>query len=403
MQIDLMPNDLFPKTKAHSRNKNVLRTKGAPVAASSQKLDQAAGANAKKNVVRGSATLSSVRSSKITKNNNQQAEAMGNVDILPRPLRIHPQTASLKPIPVGEGSRVTATSRPQDALNSSCQIFQIYYEPWHLELLDPAFVPFNNCGVKSEFMEFDVFERIFSAAETRTVGLWGALSWRFSEKTGMSGKEFVAEIEANPGYDFYYCNPYPHNESLFHNMWLQGETAHPRFLDISKAVFEASGVNAAHLSSIQHSSFYSAANYFIATDAFWKVYIPFVRRIIGLAEAKMSSSMQQLMHSSEADPRSMHAGANYISFIIERLFPLFMQTAGRKLKGHKVALPKREADMNIHLRLLREMKDVAHQTKSSWLAACWVNYRNLYLGQTNGHDWCSKHLRNITPPSINFS
>jgi hypothetical protein len=219
----------------------------------------------------------------------------------------------------------------------------------------------------------------------------------------MSGKELVAEIEANPGYDFYYCNPYPHNEALFHNMWVQGEAVHPRFLDMSKAVFEASGLNAGHLSSIQHSSRYSAANYFIATDAFWKVYIPFVRRIIGLAEAKMSSPMQQLMHSSEADPQNMHAGANYISFIIERLFPLFMQTAGHKLKGHKVALPKREADMNVHLRLLREMKDVAYQTKSPWLAACWVNYRNLYLGQVNGFTWCSKHLRNITPPSISFS
>jgi hypothetical protein len=49
------------------------------------------------------------------------------------------------------------------------------------------------------------------------------------------------------------------------------------------------------------------------------------------------------------------------------------------------------------------MKDVAHRTKSAWLAACWVNYRNLYLMQVNGKEWCDKYLRNITPTEITFA
>jgi hypothetical protein len=52
--------------------------------------------------------------------------------------------------------------------------------------------------------------------------------------------------------------------------------------------------------------------------------------------------------------------------------------------------------------LLREMKDVAHRTQSAWLAACWVNYRNLYLGQTQPKLWIQKHLRAITPTEIKF-
>jgi hypothetical protein len=48
------------------------------------------------------------------------------------------------------------------------------------------------------------------------------------------------------------------------------------------------------------------------------------------------------------------------------------------------------------------MKDVAHKTKSPWLAACWVNYRNLYLSQTNGAEWCKRYLRNITPTEVKF-
>jgi hypothetical protein len=57
----------------------------------------------------------------------------------------------------------------------------------------------------------------------------------------------------------------------------------------------------------------------------------------------------------------------------------------------------------VHQKLLREMKDVAHRTQSAWLAACWVNYRNLYLGQTQPKPWVQKHLRSITPSEIKFA
>jgi hypothetical protein len=80
-----------------------------------------------------------------------------------------------------------------------------------------------------------------------------------------------------------------------------------------------------------------------------------------------------------------------------------MKSVGKDLKAYKIALPERERELNVHLKLLREMKDVACRTKSAWLAACWVNYRNLYLTQTNGPGWCKKYLRNITPDAIKFS
>lgn len=65
-------------------------------------------------------------------------------------------------------------------------------------------------------------------------------------------------------------------------------------------------------------------------------------------------------------------------------------------------LPAREKELNVHQRMLREMKDVAHRTKSNWLAAIWMNYRALYLTQTNGRDWSQKYLRAITPMDVKF-
>jgi hypothetical protein len=98
----------------------------------------------------------------------------------------------------------------------------------------------------------------------------------------------------------------------------------------------------------------------------------------------------------------MHNGATYVVFIIERLLPIFLKTSGRHLKTFKIALPGKEAELNVHIRLLREMKDVAHKTKSAWLDACWINYRNLYFAQSRSREWCATHLRNVTPTSVRF-
>jgi hypothetical protein len=116
----------------------------------------------------------------------------------------------------------------------------------------------------------------------------------------------------------------------------------------------------------------------------------------------MPPALRDLMHSPLADDRNLHAGATYLPFIVERLLPIFMRTEGKDFQAHKIALPERERELNVHMKLLREMKDVAHKTQSAWLAACWVNYRNLYLSQTKGKAWCEKYLRAITPTEVRF-
>ncbi len=282
------------------------------------------------------------------------------------------------------------------------RIFQIFYEPWHRDLLDPAFVPFDNIGTPTELMEFDIFERIARSKAVEGADYWGALSWRYTEKTGLTGADLQKVMEANPDVDVFYCNPHVTNEAIYHNMWVQGETCHVDFLEISRALFEATGLPVADFELTMPSTGYSAANYFVARPAFWNLYIPFIRKVVTLAEQKMSPEMRQKLHSQAADDRGLHGGSTYLPFIVERLFPLFMRTLGAKLKGHRVALLSKEQELNIHLRLLRDMKDVAVRTKSAWLAACWVNYRALYLSQHHGREWCQKYLRAITPTQIKF-
>ena len=295
------------------------------------------------------------------------------------------------------------SQRPAASLQAPLRIFQIYYEGWQRELLDPNFIALDNGKTSSELMEFAVFERLAKSDYVKGAQLWGALSWRFTERTGMSGADWVKAIHDHPGADVYFCDPVPYNEALFHNFWLQGETAHPQFFALCQAVFKAAGLPEEDLTSISPSDQFSASNYFVATPRFWQTYLAWINQVLSAANKKLPPNIRDMMHSKMADDRDLHKGATYVPFIVERLFPVFMKTAGKGLKGFKIPLPERERELNVHLKLLREMKDVAHRTKSAWLAACWVNYRNLYLTQTKGKEWCTKYLRTITPTEIKFS
>jgi hypothetical protein len=307
----------------------------------------------------------------------------------------------------GAKAKVAAPTRAEPvetkpAPAAPARVFQIYFEDWQRPLIDPLFVPLDNQGPPTEYLEFDLFERLSISDHVKDAPVWGALSWRFTEKTGVSGEDLFKTIEANPGFDIYYCNALPQHEALYHNLWVQGETAHPRFLELVRAFLKAAGLPD-DTQELLPSRLYSTANYFVGSPAFWSAYLPFVRGAIQRADRALPADLREILHSSEADDKGVHGGSSYMPFIVERLFPLFMRTAGKSLKGFKLALALPEEEMNVHLKLLREMKDTAWRTKSLWLAACWVNYRNLYLSQQHGHDWTRRYLRNITPTEIKFA
>ena len=287
------------------------------------------------------------------------------------------------------------------SVQSSLRIFQIYYEAWQRDLLDPKFAAIDNSDLNSEMAEFLVLDRLSKSDYVKGAKLWGALSWRFTERTGMTSEDWVKAIEENRGKDVYYCDPSPLNEALFHNLWLQGETAHPQFFALCQEFFKAAGLPLEELTTILPPEQFATSNYFVGTPQFWELYLPWITQILATANKKLPPKVRDLLHTKMAD--GPHKGLTYVPFILERLFPIFMKSVGKKLSYQKIALPALDNQLNVHLRLLREVKNLAHSTKSPWMAAVWVNYRNLYLMQTNGKDLCAKYLLSITPTEIKFA
>ena len=289
------------------------------------------------------------------------------------------------------------------AVKTKANIYQIHYREEQVPFLDPDFMPYNNAGDDDPLLEFNVFRKIQRSSKLKKGQLWGALSWKFTEKTGMTGAELFDFIARHPGYDVYYCNPHPNFEGIYHNLWLQGETAHPDFLRLCREVFRHTGLPVSSLTSLQPARAFASTNYIIATPIFWKSYIAFVESVLEITQTRASNKILQLMHSNAADASGVHAGANYLPFIVERLFSVFlMSNEGRTLRPIKYPLPALEAKLNIHQRQLREMKEVACAKRSAWMASCWVNYRNLYLAQQHGKVWLKKYLKPITPHNLEF-
>lgn len=282
------------------------------------------------------------------------------------------------------------------------RIYQIYYRADQAPFVDPAFEPYNNAKDANPLLEFNVFNKI-AAAEASSTKLWGALSWKFRQKTGLSGQDLIKIIRENPGYDVYFCNPHAETEALYYNLWLQGETSHPNFIELSKAVFEAADLDPGMLVEFQPSNQFATANYFVATPQFWATYLEFVKKVLRLSDQRLPAKYKIMLLSSAADAKKVHAGANYLPFIIERLFTVFLRTAGSKFKAFKYQTATSLSPENVHLKLLREMRDVAHSQNSLWMAACWVNYRNLYFSHMHDPAWIKKYLQTITPVQLRFS
>jgi hypothetical protein len=283
-----------------------------------------------------------------------------------------------------------------------CTIFQIYFQGEQRSQIDSAFVAYDNAEKTTEVLELDVFRRLNGSASVRSLSHWGAVSWRFFEKTGLRGRELVDHIRSNPEVDLWYCNPYPYLEALFPNFWVHGATTHPGLLELASEFFAAANLPGQDLHRIEPSRHFSAANYFVGTPAFWSAYLPFINQALADAESNLSSVSLEKLHSSEADPRHWHHGATYVPFIVERLLPTFLRGPGSQLNIRRYPIPREEAKLNDELRLLRALKDQAVVGESRNLALQWMDRRNRYVKPRCAPAWWAQFGELLNPTEILF-
>lgn len=252
-------------------------------------------------------------------------------------------------------------------------------------------------------LEVSSFLRLHKLPELQAADLWGAFPSDFARRTGLDADSVRQVIAENPGYDLYFCNPNPDTEALFHNLWMKGETSHPDFLRLARAFLSAGGLDEDLIHAVTPARLFAAGQMIVATPVFWAEYLRFVGETLAQVQRNLSPDLQAMLNSTKADPRGLHHGSTYLRFILERLFSVYLIQQESTWRAYKFVAPLPEQKLNMHLRLLRELKERAIDERSTWHAACWINYRALYLLEVYKQTWCERYLQRITPDTLTFA
>jgi hypothetical protein len=204
------------------------------------------------------------------------------------------------------------------------RIHQIYYEPRQRPLLDPAFIPLDNTrNERPEWCEYHVFRTQYHAGVCAAGQLTGFMSWKFRQKTRMSGGQFIGFIRRNPGHDVYCINPYPKSNAIFRNVWAQGEHFHPGLRDLARRCLDAAGLDLP-LDGEHTDAITCYCNYWVGTRPFWDLYMSYAERLFDVIETRLDTDTR-----ARLDARAQYDGnASFLPFVIERLFTtiLFQHT-----------------------------------------------------------------------------
>lgn len=208
-------------------------------------------------------------------------------------------------------------SRVENVPRSTIKIFQNYFRDDQLSLLDPDFVPHDwRHNPHPEYRETIVFLDAYRRGRHLEADYVGIVSWKFGQKTRITGRQFKSFIERNPGYDVYFINPFPYEGYQF-NIWTQGERNHPGLWPLAQDLFDTAGypVTLQELGRMDRRTLLYC-NYWVGNRAFWDTYIAFIEPLFECIVHRMAATTRERYFARA----KYHDPAPYFPFIFERMF-----------------------------------------------------------------------------------
>jgi hypothetical protein len=270
-------------------------------------------------------------------------------------------------------------------MSLNTKIFQIYFKPELKQHCDPSFTPLDNTdNPRPELREWDVWNRNHETILEQNLDYWGYVSWKFKEKTNLTGEQVFNFINTNPGYDVYLFNPCIINEAVFTNSWEQGDIHHPNISSIgNKFLAKLNYKDVDVKSMILDRNKTVFANYVVGNQDFWNRFMNFSRRLF--TEAETDSVFKDEVFGAG---RSNYAHDNSLpnfTFLIERLIPTFLELERFNSIGYTYTSPT-ELDAKYHriwsdIQPLSDLKKAINQYESDELYNIWNHYRTKLLQQ----------------------
>ncbi len=273
-------------------------------------------------------------------------------------------------------------------MSTNTKVFQIYYKPELVEHLDPAFTPLDNtANPRPELREWYNWDQEHEQRLAEGLDYWGYVSWKFKEKTNLTGEQALDFINNNPGYDVYLFNPCIVNEACFLNSWEQGDLYHPNISVIGDKFLSKLGyedVSVKEMVLDRNKTVF--ANYVVGSRDFWIRFMEFSRKLFTEAE-KDSTFKDEVFGAGRSNYAYDNTLPNF-TFLIERLIPTFLELEGFNSIGfdynHPSMCHEKYQPYWGDLRALSDLKLLINRYESDDIFNIWNYYRHKFLSQNQG-------------------
>lgn len=213
------------------------------------------------------------------------------------------------------------------------KIYQSFFKPEQISLLEKNFIPYNNLENKNSALhEYPILLDLYSKNRNFD-GYWGMMSWRFKEKTGLTGDKFLRLINDSPGYDVYHVNPFFEVTTKYSNPFTQGEVHHPGMINFINSLLKQMGYNLDITKENFNKENFIFCSYYVGNHRFWEKWMVFQEIVMTIANKDMA--MKGYLFNSYTINRD-HPLINF-PFVFERLVNLFLYLYNEeyKIKGFR--------------------------------------------------------------------
>ena len=265
------------------------------------------------------------------------------------------------------------------------KIFQICFQQDQISQVDPLLTPFDNTENKyPELREYHNFNRIIDEGFTDNLDAWGIFGPRWQEKLRYSAANIKDAVDHNPGYDIYLFNYGRALAALTQNVWEQSDFFHKGIKRVTIAAFRAGGYDTSVFDKVM-TDYTCYCSYFIATKAFWKDYILFVRDIKKKLD-ELTGEDGEIYNSVSNYHRDQKLGL--FPFIVERLLPTFLYLKNYKVynKPYDCTVYKGQIS-NTHigaLESLYKLKAFSQKNSAPDILKCWQILRVFAISERPG-------------------
>lgn len=214
-------------------------------------------------------------------------------------------------------------------------------------------------NARTDYREVALFLRMYHAERHKEAEYTAMMSPKFGSKTRLRGAQFISFMDANPGYDVYFINPFPQNAYYSFNVWSHGEHCHPGLTLLAQNLFDRAGFgfNIAGMGrNCPATLLYS--NYWVGNELFWDRFMDLNLRLLSTLE-NMSERDRAPYFAQDADYADP---VPVLPFVFERLFStlLMMDSSIRALawRHTRAEVLRAASDSTEEYRIVLAFKEV---------------------------------------------